>query len=112
MHNLMGRNARFNNSLPIKVRRKYRVSSPVIKVITQRIFVHQKYHISYKTKRIQRAFIFNLRPNCFQITMLLTFEIVGRARNQGKKFLKLCQTSFSYRKANLGLQRIVENVPK
>ena len=29
------------------------------------------------------------------ITMLLTFEIFGRARNHGKKFLKLCQTSFS-----------------
>ena len=27
--------------------------------------------------------------------MLLTFEIFGYARNQGKKFLKLCQTSFS-----------------
>ena len=27
--------------------------------------------------------------------MILTFEIFGRARNHGKKFLKLCQTSFS-----------------
>ena len=27
--------------------------------------------------------------------MLLTFEIFGSARNHGKKFLKLCQTSFS-----------------
>ena len=30
------------------------------------------------------------------MTMLLTFEIFGRARrNHRKKFLKLCQTSFS-----------------
>ena len=34
-------------------------------------------------------------PNGLQITMLLTFEIFGRARNHGKKFLKLFQTSFS-----------------
>ena len=27
--------------------------------------------------------------------MILTFEIFGRARNHGKKFPKLCQTSFS-----------------
>ena len=27
--------------------------------------------------------------------MILTFEIFGRARNHGKKLLKLCQTSFS-----------------
>ena len=27
--------------------------------------------------------------------MILTFEIFGRVRNHGKKFLKLCQTSFS-----------------
>ena len=27
--------------------------------------------------------------------MILTFEIFGRARNHYKKFLKLCQTSFS-----------------
>ena len=27
--------------------------------------------------------------------MILTFEIFGLARNHGKKFLKLCQTSFS-----------------
>ena len=27
--------------------------------------------------------------------MILTFEIFGRARNHGEKFLKLCQTSFS-----------------
>ena len=27
--------------------------------------------------------------------MILTFEIFGNARNHGKKFLKLCQTSFS-----------------
>ena len=26
---------------------------------------------------------------------MLTFEIFGRARNNSKKFLKLCQTSFS-----------------
>ena len=48
----MGCNERFNNSFPIKIGRKYRVSSPVIKVITQAIFVHQKYHIFYKIKRI------------------------------------------------------------
>ena len=27
--------------------------------------------------------------------MILTFEIFGRARNHGKKFLKLCQTSLA-----------------
>ena len=29
------------------------------------------------------------------MSMILTFEILGHARNHGKKFLKLCQTSFS-----------------
>ena len=29
-----------------------------------------------------------------QIAMFLTFEIFGSARNHGKKFQKLCQTSF------------------
>ena len=48
----MGHNARFNNSLPIKIRRKCCVSSLVNKVITQAIFVHQKYQIFYKTKQI------------------------------------------------------------
>ena len=37
----------------------------------------------------------NFRPSGLQITMILTFEIFGRARNHGRKFLKLCQTSFS-----------------
>ena len=32
---------------------------------------------------------------CHQITMLLTFEIFGLARNHGKKFPKLSQISFS-----------------
>ena len=48
----VGRNARFNNSLSVKIRRKYHVSSPVINIITQAVFVHKKYHIFYKTKRI------------------------------------------------------------
>ena len=43
----------------------------------------------------KESLIFNFRPNGLQITMILTFEIFGRARNHGKKFLKLCQTSFS-----------------
>ena len=30
-----------------------------------------------------------------QIAMILTFEIFGHARNHGKKFLRLCLTSFS-----------------
>ena len=32
---------------------------------------------------------------CHQITMLLTFKILEHARNRGKKFPKLSQTSFS-----------------
>ena len=43
----------------------------------------------------QRALSFNLRPKCFQITILLTFGIFGRARNHGKRFPKICQTSFN-----------------
>ena len=39
--------------------------------------------------------MFNFRLNGLQITMTLTFEIFGSARNHGKKFLKLCHTSFS-----------------
>ena len=44
--------------------------------------------------------MFNLRPSGVQITLLLTFKkisfkIFGCARTQGKKCLKLCQTSFS-----------------
>ena len=35
-----------------------------------------------------------LRPNGLQISMLLAFEIFGSARNHGKMFLKLYQTSF------------------
>ena len=49
----MGCNARFNNSLTIKIQRKCCVSSPVNKpVITKAIFMHQKYDIFYKTKQI------------------------------------------------------------
>ena len=44
---------------------------------------------------IKNEDIFNFRLNGVQLTMILTFEIFGRARNHGKKFLKLCQTSFS-----------------
>ena len=40
--------------------------------------------------------IFNVRPNILQVEMFsLTFKIFERARNHGKTFLKLCQTSFS-----------------
>ena len=39
--------------------------------------------------------MFNFRSNGLQITVILKFEIFGRARNHGEKFLKLCQTSFS-----------------
>ena len=45
-------NTRFNNSLPIKIWRKYSVSSPVIKVVTQAIFVHKECNIFYETKQI------------------------------------------------------------
>ena len=37
----------------------------------------------------------NFRRKCFQIPMLLAFEIFGRAGNLGVKFPKLSQTSFS-----------------
>ena len=37
----------------------------------------------------------NLRPNCLQIAMLSTFEILECAKNHGKKSLKLSKTSFS-----------------
>ena len=39
--------------------------------------------------------MFNFRPNGLQMTMLLTFEIFGRARNYSKKFPNLDRTSFS-----------------
>ena len=39
--------------------------------------------------------ISNLRPKDLQITMLVMFEIFGRAMNHGEKFPKLSQTSFS-----------------
>ena len=40
--------------------------------------------------------IVNLKLKCFQIPMLLTFEILERARNHGRKFPKLRPTSVSW----------------
>ena len=79
----MGRNARFNNSLSIKIRRKYRVSSPVIKVITRAIFLHKKYHIFYKPKRIildlQEARDASLKK--FQGTVLQVLNAIRAKKN-------------------------------
>ena len=44
---------------------------------------------------LYRGLGFNLRPQCFQITMLLTFSMFGHERSHGEKFPKYSRTSFS-----------------
>ena len=51
--------------------------------------------VGLPTKCSIELLVSNVKPTYFQITIPLTFEIFGRARNHGKMFPKFSQTSFS-----------------
>ena len=50
--------------------------------------LRQKKNVKIPLSSFKESLFFNLRPNGLQISLLLTFEIFGSARNHGKKFPK------------------------